>query len=181
MSSNSPTLHLLCGKIASGKSTLAATLARADGTILIAEDTWLNALYADQLSTITDYVRCAAKLRQVIGPHVTTLLTQGLSVVLDFQANTVEARSWMRGILAQTKASHQLHVLEVPDETCIARLRARNVSGDHPFAPTEAQFLQLSKHFVSPSADEGFTIVRHGSGKHDRAPKGGTANRSKPV
>lgn len=42
-----PTLHMICGKIAAGKSTLAARLAEADRTVLIAEDDWLGALYAD--------------------------------------------------------------------------------------------------------------------------------------
>ena len=168
MSPKSPVLHLLCGKVASGKSTLANKLARVDGAVLIAEDTWLNALYSDQMFSISDYVRCATKLRKIMGPHVASLLNEGITVVLDFQANTIEARSWVRGILEQTKASHKLHVLDVPDEICIARLRARNASGDHPFALTEKQFFQLSKHFNLPAQDEGFDIVVHKSDDTDR-------------
>jgi predicted kinase len=45
-----PTLHMICGKIAAGKSTLAARLGRAQGTVLVAEDDWLSALFPDQLS-----------------------------------------------------------------------------------------------------------------------------------
>ncbi len=156
-----PTLHLLCGKIAAGKSTLAAKLARENRAVLMAEDEWLKALYAHELHSVSDFVRCAAKLRSVMGPHVVALLNGGVSVVLDFQANTLDSRAWMRDILAATDASHQLHVLNVPDEVCLARLRARNAGGDHAFAATEAQFQQLSKHFVAPSPDEGFTIVLH--------------------
>ena len=155
------TLHLICGKMASGKSTLAAGLAEGDGVVLIAEDTWLSALYGDQMSTGADFMRFSAKLRDVIGPHVAALLKAGLSVVLDFQANTVESRAWMRGILEGTGAAHQLHVLDVPDEVCLERLRARNASGAHPFAPTEAQFHRFSKYFVAPSSEEGFTVVWH--------------------
>lgn len=168
MPPKSPTLHLLCGKVASGKSTLATKLARVDGAVVIAEDAWLNALYSDQMSSISDYVRCAAKLRKVMGPHVASLLNEGISIVLDFQANTIEARSWMRDILEQTKASHKLHVLDVSDEICITRLRARNAADDHPFAPTEEQFSQLSKHFNLPSQDEGFDIIIHKIDDADR-------------
>jgi thymidylate kinase len=67
----------------------------------------------------------------------------------------------MRGILGQANASHILHVLDVPDEVCIARLRARNAQGDHAFAATEEQFRKISKHFVAPSPDEGFNVVIH--------------------
>ncbi|MEM7489870.1 MAG: ATP-binding protein [Pseudomonadota bacterium] len=161
MTSSTPILHMLCGKIASGKSTLAADLARAEGTVLIVEDDWLNALFGDQMSTVPDYVRCAAKLRAVMGPHVSNLLNSGLSVVLDFQANTVESRAWMRSILDGTEAGHRLHVLDVPDALCLARLGARNVRGDHPFAPTEAQFHAMARHYAPPTPDEGFDIVRH--------------------
>ncbi|MEQ9590833.1 MAG: ATP-binding protein [Parvibaculaceae bacterium] len=161
MPDHSPTLYMLCGKIAAGKSTLAASLANAPGTILIAEDDWLNALFAYELVSLPDYVRCSSKLRQVMAPHVAAVLNAGVSVVLDFPANTVEQRRWMRGILENTTAAHQLHLLEAPDEVCLARLRARNSQGDHPFAVTEAQFQQFSSHFAVPSPDEGFNVVRH--------------------
>jgi predicted kinase len=161
MTPNTPTLHMMCGKIAAGKSTLTAELGQLDRTIVIVEDDWLQNLYSDEMSTLADYVRCMAKLRDIIGPHVVALLNAGVSVVLDFQANTIASRSWMRGILDQTNADHTLHVLDVPDAVCIARLHARNAKGEHPFAATESQFLQVTKHFVAPSAEEGFNIVVH--------------------
>lgn len=161
MSLSSPTLHMLCGKIASGKSTLAARLASQEGTVLIAEDDWLAALFSGEMSSASDYLRCAPKLRAVMGPHIAALLTAGVSVVLDFPANTVENRAWMRGILAATGAAHRLHLLDAPDALCLARLRGRNAQGDHPFAATEAQFHRFSKHFVAPMPEEGFTIVVH--------------------
>lgn len=164
MTSTSPVLHLLCGKIAAGKSTLAAELARTPGTVLIAEDPWLAGLYPGQIATIADYVRCTARLREVMGPHVAALLAAGVNVVLDFPANTVANRAWMRGILETGRAGHRLHVVDVPDEICLARLQARNAGGAHPFAATEAEFRQMTRHFVAPTAEEGFEIVRHGSG-----------------
>lgn len=160
--STRPTLHLVCGKIAAGKSTLAARLAAADGTVLVAEDAWLAALFGDEMTTGADYVRYAARLRSAMGPHVTALLTAGLSVVLDFPANTVESRLWMRGIFEAAGAGHRLHLLAPPDAVCLERLRLRNAQGDHPFKVSEAQFVRFSRHFAPPAPEEGFTIVRHG-------------------
>lgn len=156
-----PVLHLFCGKIASGKSTLAATLAMQPQTVLLSEDEWLHALYSDEMTTGADFMRCSAKLRAAIGPHVSALLHSGVSVVLDFAANTVESRYWMRGLLDGADADHQLHVFDVPDELCLARLRARNTHGAHPFAVTEAQFKRFSAYFTLPTEQEGFTLVRH--------------------
>lgn len=162
MPARSLVLHMLCGKIASGKSTLAAELARAPGTVLIAEDEWLGALYGGEMADIADFVRRSAMLRAAMGPHVAHLLNAGVSVVLDFQANTVESRSWMRTILDETGAAHRLHVLSASDETCLARLRERNAAGTHAFAATEAQFHRISAHHVEPTPDEGFEVVVHG-------------------
>lgn len=164
MANAPPTLHLLCGKIAAGKSTLSAKLGQSERTVVIAEDDWLKALHEGEMRALPDYVRRASNLRRVMGPHIAGLLNAGVSVVLDFAANTAEQRRWMRAILDQTDASHVLHVLDVPDELCLARLRARNAQGAHPFTVTEAQFRQISGHFEPPSPDEGFNIMVHSQG-----------------
>ena len=49
----------------------------------------------------------------------------------------------------------------MPDEVCLARLRARNAGGAHPFAATEEQFRRITAHFAPPSPEEGFNIVTH--------------------
>lgn len=154
-------LHFFCGKIAAGKSTLAQQLSEPSTTILISEDDWLGALFADSMSTAADYVECATRLRTAMAPHVAGLLKSGLSVVLDFPANTVDQRKWFRSILDQTGAPHCLHVMLATDEICLARLRDRNASGAHPFKVTETLFHQITKHLVLPSPDEGFNIMRH--------------------
>ena len=161
MKQTSPVLHLLCGKIAAGKSTLASNLSATSNSILISEDQWLKALFSDQMETGADYVRCSERLRSIMKPHVAMLLTAGTSVVLDFAANTVGQRRWMHDIIRETGAAHQLHFLDVPDDVCLDRLRARNATGVHEFSPTEEQFQQFSRHFVAPTPEEGFEIVTH--------------------
>lgn len=156
-----PTLHMICGKVAAGKSTLAAKLSLADQTVLIAEDEWLDVLFSDQMSSLPDYVRCAWKLRSVMGLHISALLNASVSVVLDFPANTVENRAWMRDVLDKTNAAHQLHLLDISDAQCLERLQQRNARGDHPFKVTEQQFHQLSEYYVPPTPAEGFNIVLH--------------------
>lgn len=161
MSQAAPILHLVCGKAAAGKSTLTAELGREAGGVVIAEDAWLAALFADRMASLTDYAQCAIRLRDIMEPHVVALLAAGVSVVLDFPANTVATRRWMRRIIDAAEVAHRLHVLDVPDAVCKARIEARNARGDHPFTLTDAQFDQLLKHFEAPSDAEGFHIVRH--------------------
>ena len=159
--SHSPTLHMMCGKIAAGKSTLSAELAQRPGTVVLSEDDLLHGLYADQIATLRDFVRCTNRIRAVLTPHIVALLRSGLSVVLDFQANTVESRVWMRDLIDKAGVAHVLHVLDVPDEVCLARLSVRNAAGTHAYAATEAQFHEVSKHFVPPTVEEGYEIRVH--------------------
>jgi len=59
-----PTLHLLCGKIAAGKSTLAKELVAEHAAILLSEDTWLAQLYPGE-------VRVAARPAALACAHAT--------------------------------------------------------------------------------------------------------------
>jgi predicted kinase len=158
-----PTLHMLCGKVAAGKSTLAARLAEAPATIVIAQDPWMAALYPEELRSIGDYARLVPRLRAAMGPHVADLLRAGLSVVLDWPANTRASRAWMRGLFKTAGAAHRLHVFDVPDEVCLARLAARNAGGLHEYQVSEAEFAELARYFEQPAPDEGFEVVVHPS------------------
>jgi predicted kinase len=155
------TLYLLCGKIAAGKSTLARRLAARPATLLISEDHWMSNLFSGDLRTLDDYGRCSARLRAAMEPHIVDILQQGLSVVLDFPANTVGNRNWMRSLITQSSAAHELHLLDVPDTICEQRLRERNAGSEHPFQTSEADYDLFTSYLVPPGANEGFNIVIH--------------------
>jgi predicted kinase len=163
MSEGKPVLHMLCGKVAAGKSTLAQRLT-APRTILIAQDHWTSKLYKEELRSVADYVRLVPRLHDAMEPHVTDLLRAGLSVVMDWPANTIASRVWMRRIFELVGAAHQLHFLDVPDEVCLARLQARNAEGRHEYSVSRAEFEELSRYFEPPTQAEGFDIVIHREG-----------------
>ncbi|MEP2841531.1 ATP-binding protein [Roseibium sp.] len=154
-------LHTLCGKIAAGKSTLAKELSSSPKTVLISEDEWLSRLFGPEMATIKDYVRCSARLRAVLAPHIAALLKAGLSVVVDFPANTPETRVWMKQLSEETGCDHTLHFLNVSDEICRERLRDRNTGGGHEFTVSDEQFEAITRHFVAPDPSEGFEIKEY--------------------
>ena len=161
MSTNEQTLHFLCGKIAAGKSTLAKKLAAQPMTVLVSEDHWLGYLYPGEIETLDDYVRCSKNLRTAMEPHIVSLLGEGLSVVLDFPANTLRQRQWLRGIGETAGITHKLHFLDVPDDVCKLRLQKRNAAGEHVFQTSDDNFDLVTRHFAPPTALEGFNIIRH--------------------
>lgn len=162
MPPSNATLHMMCGKIAAGKSTLSATLGEAESTIVISEDRWIAELYRGDIKTLKDYFHCSERLRATLTPHIVDLLRAGVSVVLDFRANTTRARGWMRGLFEEGRASHQLHFLDVPDDVCRARLHARIAAGTP--GVSDEEFDHITSFFVPPEPSEGFNVIWHGDG-----------------
>jgi predicted kinase len=136
----------------------------APGTIVIVQDHWLARLWPGELHSVADYGRVMVRLRAAMGPHFVELLRCGLSVVLDWPANTAASRRWMRGIFEAAGAQHRLHVLDAPDELCLTRLRDRNASGRHEYIVSEAEFAEFTRYFEAPSPEEGFNVVVYPTG-----------------
>ncbi len=157
------TLYCIYGTIAAGKTTLARKLAAQHGAVLICEDEWLVRLEAE-VASFDDFRKHARRLRAAIGPHVIELLRLGTSVVLDFAANTVKDRAWIRSLFEAAGAAHELHVIEAPEDVCKARLRARNATKPEGlyfgFVPEE-YFGPVSRLLAPPADDERFNVIRH--------------------
>jgi len=156
------TLHFFCGKAGAGKTTVAAGLMQDQSSILLSEDIWLLELYGDQMKTFDDYIRVSKRLKAVAGPLVVDLLKSGISVVLDFQANTKAGRRWFRGLFEQASVEHVLHFVDTPDAVCMERIAMRNAArppGSHHL--TEEDFAHISSFFQPPEAAEGFNVKRY--------------------
>ncbi len=151
-------LHLFCGKIASGKSTMAKEIASKEGAIIISQDEWMATLFPGEIKSIEDFAHALGKLRKVMGPHIVMLLKRGQTVVLDFHANTLNARHWMKSIFEEAGADHTLHYMKTPDDICRTRLNQRNAKGDHEYQVSQDDFDAFALHFLAPSAEEGFKI-----------------------
>ena len=157
------TLYFICGKIASGKTTLARQLAAQHGAAIICEDEWLVRLEA-KIESFDDFVTQARRLRAAVTPHVVQLLRLGVSVVLDCPANTPNDRAWIRSLFEAAQAYHELHVIDAPDDLCRTRLRSRNESKPEGlywgYVP-EAIFDPVTRLLVPPAETEGFNVIRH--------------------
>lgn len=155
-------LLFLCGKMAAGKSTLARQLAMREDAVLIVQDDLLDALYPGEIRDIADFSRCSSRLRDALAPHVSDLLSKGISVVLDFPANTTAQRAWFRGILERAKVEHELHFVDASDALCKSQLRQRS-SHLPPGTPwtREADFDAITAYFQPPTNAEGFNLIRH--------------------
>jgi predicted kinase len=154
-----PTLHFLCGKMPSGKTTLAKRLAAEHSAVLICWDIWLQRMFPVEISSFDDFLKYSARLKTVMAPHITELLSKRLLVVLDFPANVPEARSWVRSIFEGADADHILHFVDTPNERCLEQLQKRNRERPEGSAEmTVEQFESITSLFIAPLPSEGFTI-----------------------
>jgi predicted kinase len=162
MSGRTGKLLFLCGKMAAGKSTLSRELALRENAVLLVEDEFLERLYPGQITDLAAYVTCSSRIREALGPHIVSLLSMGVPVVLDFPGNTRRQRAWFRRLIDDAGAEHELHFIDASDALCVRQLRERSkdLPPDTPWTG-EAEFQAVTAYFEPPAADERFNVVRH--------------------
>ncbi|WP_286786844.1 MULTISPECIES: ATP-binding protein [unclassified Pseudomonas] len=158
------TIHFMCGKMGAGKSTFAKLLAESSGAVLLSEDDLLRGLYPGEVTDLGSYMTLSGRIKNTLTGHIHALLRQGISVVLDFPGNTVNQRAWFRELIESSGAHHQLHYLDVSNDTCRRQLRERrSINGGDPLQD-DATFDALLAYFAPPTPEEQFNVVRLGAG-----------------
>lgn len=155
------TLHFICGKAASGKTTLARELAARHSAVLFCEDEWLTLLEA-KIENLADFARHSKRLRAALAPLALRLLKLGISIVFDFAGNTPKDRAWVRSIFECADSDHVLHSIVASDELCKTRLRLRNETkpeGLYYGTVTENQFEAVTRYFIPPNDQEKFYVI----------------------
>ena len=82
---------------------------------------------------------------------------------MDFPANTRDQRQWLKSIADEVSASHQVDVLDVDDETCLARIAARAKAEPlRAQTDTREMFYAMKPYFTLPDDDEGVNVFCEG-------------------
>jgi predicted kinase len=157
------TLHFICGKAGSGKTTLARALGRSLPAIVFCEDEWICRM-GFEIKSLADFVQASARCRSVIDPLAVDLLRLGVSVVFDFAGNTPKARQSVRALFEAAGADHVLHQIEASDAECLANIHRRNEekpAGIFWGEVSDEIFHAVTAYFAPPRPEEGFHIIGH--------------------
>jgi predicted kinase len=155
-------LLFLCGKMAAGKSTLARKLAEREKAVLLVQDEFLERLFPGEIVDIPGFLKYSSRVNEALAPHICSLLSMGISVVLDVPGNTRNQRAWFRRVFESAQVEHELHFIDASDELCKRQLKER--SKRYPTGTswtTDAEFDAVTKYFEPPSVEEGFNVTRH--------------------
>lgn len=154
------TLYFCTGKMGAGKSTISKKIASDKNAILLSEDEMLEQFYPNQIKTFDDYLTYSNRIKPFVKNHVQNLLRADTSVVMDFPGNTQKQRKWLSNIASEINVSHKLIYLNIPDETCLQRLKQRNIENpERANFDTLETFNYVSQYFEKPNDSERLNIV----------------------
>ena len=156
-----PTIHLMCGLVAAGKTTLARELAREIPAVRLSRDEWMLRLYGGRYDERL-YVERLGPCTELIWDLALEIVRSGGAVVLDWNFWSKERRSEARQRATAAGAEVRLHWLDVPVEVVVERAAGR--LRDRPpdaHEIDEEGVRHFATIFEPPTGDEGIPIERH--------------------
>lgn len=158
-----PSIHLVCGPLAAGKSTLARQLAAQHQAVHLAVDDWMQQLFHDDRPAQLDLawvaprvVRCRALMWHISRQ----VLATGRGVVLELGLLRQQDRADALAQAAATGHPSRLHLVDAEVQVRRQRVAQRNAERGETFAfeVTPAMFDLMEGLFERPSPEE----LQHG-------------------
>lgn len=154
-------LIFFCGKMGAGKSTKSSAMAQDSNAVLLSEDEWLESVYPNKVRSLDDYIKYSNQLKPQLKKLVQSILMTGTDVIMDFPANTISQRDWFREIFSEIDAQHCMVFIDVPNEICLEQIDKRRIEQpERATTDTVEVFEAVTKHFVAPTPEEGFSITK---------------------
>jgi predicted kinase len=154
-----PTVHMLCGFICSGKTTLARKLEKESKAIIFCPDEWMVQLFGQEHSDQCGITYVPA-VRALMSRTYEKLLKLEIDVILDDGFWRKADRNNMRKRAAELGAQSKLYFLACPKDILMQRLQKRNAERKpDSLVVSEAKFEVSWKYFEPPGADEEFELI----------------------
>lgn len=159
-------IHLICGPIGSGKTTLANNLSNKYGAVKFSEDEWLNNLFIPDapeglLNEPMEIIGAWAsekynRSREQIWQVCDQLLAKNISIILDGASANKEQRDIIRKKAKNHKVGFQLHYINAENSTRKERVKLRNKNkGDtYSIEVSDQMFNYMETFFIHPDFEE---------------------------
>lgn len=156
-----PAVHVMCGLVGAGKTTLARTLASSLPGVRFSRDEWMIRLY--QLGyDEPEYAAHLESCTDLMWDVALDVLDNGVSVILDWNHWSRQHRSEAKQRAARSGHDLWVHHLDVSLADAMARLNKRNADRT---PNTHRIDVEESHHFMTifepPEPSESIRIVTH--------------------
>ena len=149
-------VHLICGKICSGKSTLAKTLAKEKNAVILSCDEVTWALFDNDLGEKHDEM--TGRIRAYLLQKTDEIIRTGTDVILDWGFWTASYRREIREHFAAAGIEARWHHATVTPEEWERRIEKRNaavLAGEsHDYFVDEGLRAKLEQLFEEPAENE---------------------------
>ena len=148
------TVHLLCGKVGSGKTTFARALEEERRAVRFSPDEWMIRLFGHHMQREIFDSRLET-CKSIIYDLCKRMTDLDVDVILDFGFWSRSERDAVRQRIEASGAVCALYFFDVPDEILKTRLKERNARRpSDAFEITDEMFELFNGGFERPGADE---------------------------
>lgn len=156
-----PTVHLVYGYIAVGKTTFAKRLEQELPAVRYSTDEWMTRIYGSDPRE-ADFRRYQPRIYEVANQHWPQVIRCGVDVVLDYAFWPRWHRDIARSLALDLGAETKLYFLRCPDEVALTRCRQRNESLEGSLLITDHTYELLRDRFEPLGDDEPHEIIETG-------------------
>ena len=159
LSDTMATVHLLCGRPGSGKTTFARELEETHKAVRYTYDEWMIQLYGrspEQFEALFN------RVSNLIWRIATRNLALGTDVILDKGFWRKRERENVRQAAAAIGAESKLYFLDAPIDVLRKRILTRSKSDKDALWINDQAFTEFINRFEPPGDDEDFILIRTG-------------------
>ncbi len=122
-----PIVHLLCGRIGSGKTTFAKKLERDTGAVRFTHDEWMHRIYGP-CPPEEPYRKIFSLVEDQIWEKAEALIGAGTDVILDFGFWSRESRDRARSRVEAAGAVATVYSMSCPRQVALERTLERSIN-----------------------------------------------------
>lgn len=150
-------IHLIYGKLCSGKTTLAKELARTEGGVVLSSDELMLTIFPeDGLGNAYDAI--SSRVTEYLWKKAFEIASAGMDVILDWGFWTERARQEALSRCREKNVPVLRHLIDIPDDEWHRRIDARNravQAGQVQAYPVdEGLYRKFLSRYQPPAADE---------------------------
>ena len=153
------TVHLLCGRPGSGKTTFARELEEMHKAVRYTYDEWMIQLYGrspEQFEALFN------RVSSLIWRIATRNLALGTDVIFDKGFWRKRDRENVKQAAAAIGAEAKLYFLDAPIDVLRKRILTRSKSDEDALWINDQAFTEFINRFEPPNDDEDFILIRTG-------------------